>query len=191
MTSAARRVHASRAALFVRPSPREAKSYTRYGLPSVPQTRAREVNLISKREPRFFFSWSLTHNVWRLAIISDSLYGVSRLPVDRLITKHVSLVIEISRSGPVDFRYTIYSTVLGVIMIEKEKAQDESKTGEQASSMVNKQPHFFSRGRMAFWNISNDICSILITHTDVIDTVGNMKKFFCKLYLRDNAILLG
>lgn len=56
MTSTARRVVASRAALFVRPSPREAKSYTRYGLPSVPQTRAREVNLISKKEPRFFFS---------------------------------------------------------------------------------------------------------------------------------------
>lgn len=138
MTSAARRILASRAALFVRPSPREAKSYTRYGLPSVSQTRAREVSLISKKEPRFFFSWSLTHNVWRLAIISDSLYGVSRSPVDRLTSsarksRYRNLSIETGR-----FRYTIYSTVLGVIMIEKEKAQDESKTGEQASSMVNK-----------------------------------------------------
>lgn len=43
MTSAARRILASRAALFVRPSPREAKSYARYGFPSVPQTRARGV----------------------------------------------------------------------------------------------------------------------------------------------------
>lgn len=43
MTSAARRILASRAALFARPSPREAKSYARYGFPSVSQTRARGV----------------------------------------------------------------------------------------------------------------------------------------------------
>lgn len=69
-------------------------------------------------------------------------------------------------------------------MIQKEGAQDESKTGEQTSSTVNKQLLFFSRERTAFGMcVFNDICDRDL-YIDINTRYGIIDKNFVANYLR-------